>query len=673
MAQVRSAARRLNGLVVASLIAGTCLSLTACESDPPPVTRNTQVIVRDVPTVLTNTIGASTTINGTDPIVVFGYGIVVGLNGTGGQILDEALASQIETEMTRRDISPSINYEGSAINGMTPKQMLRDKNVAVVLVQAAIPPAAPKGLPFDAYVTAINATSLEGGTLWTTDMYIQTGPVGTLGGLRGRRLANARGPVFINPFVDPAGDADGVNRRTGRVLAGGSVVEPLKMEILLDEQSHARARRMADAINTRFPEESGTRGKIAMGRTGQSIALQVPSSMMDNAGDFVQIVRHLPVDYSNPDLYAKRYTEALRDQPWLASELGYCLLAVGGDSAVRFSRELYDFPEVVPRMTALRVGARLGDHKTADYLIKTARTGIGPERLEAIDLLTDIDAGPQIDLALRELLESRELLIRVAAYEALATRAQGIARRKALREAAAIARASGELTINNPTHRDVLMRGAIPGNNIQGVSRTIIGDKFQLDRVPFGEPMIYVTQQGQPRIVLFGSNMALDKPTLVNAWEDRLMIAADSNSPKHRVYYRDYRNGQTSTNEIESSVDSLIAFLARQSSPEDPRPGLNMSYSEVVGVLYAVHQKRGALYAFATESDKLRAQLAEAAKASAPKIRPETPAEKEMLLVEQPSPEEVANTKPTELPKPRIIPVVRPNPIAPEQRKPTQE
>jgi flagellar basal body P-ring protein FlgI len=659
-----AAFRRPVGVFVGLL---TACAISACESTPPVKPRRTEPVVRDVPSVLVNTIGASTSLNGTEAVIVYGYGVVVGLNGTGGDILDEALAAQIELEMNRRDISATLDYEGYAIQGKSPKDLLRDKNVAVVLVQAAVPPAAPKGLPFDVYVTAINASSLEGGMLWTTDMYIQTGSAGTIGGLKGRRLASARGPVFINPFGDPAQEGDGVSRRTGRVLAGGSVAEPLKIEILLDEPSHARTRRMAEAINTRFPEEAGDRGKTAMGRNSESLGLQVPSSMVDNAGDFVQIVRHLQVDMSAPDLYAKRYVDALKEQPWLSGELGYCLLAVGGDPAIRFVRELYDYPEAVPRITALRVGARLGDHKTAEYLIKSAQTGNGPERFEAIELLASVDGGPNIDLALRNLLASRELLVRVTAYESLLSRAQGSARKRAIREAAALARASGDYALTNPSHREVLLRGAIPGNNIQGVRREIVGDKFQLDIVPYGEPMVYVTQQGQPRIVLFGgegkAGIKLESPSLVSAWDDRLILASEEGSPVHRVYYRDYRSGKTYRQETDDSLEHLIAFFARKSSPEDPRPGLDMTYSEVVGALYALHQSRGVICVFASEKEKLKAKFAEAARSTAPKVRPETAADREaMMVVEQPTAEDVkkAEGRPTAVPRPKIIPVIRP-------------
>jgi hypothetical protein len=453
------------------------------------------------------------------------------------------------------------------------------------------------------------------------------------------------------------------------------VVEPLKMEILLDEPSHARTRRIAEAINTRFPEELGDRGKTAMGRSGQSIALRVPGSFTDNAGDFVQIVRHLQIDTASPDLYAKRYVDALRDQPWLANEVGYSLLAIGGDSAIRHARTLYEYPEVVPRLTALRVGAILSDHEAAEPLIRTAQTGTGPERLDAIDLLAGIDGGPGIDIALREMLGSRELLVRVAAYESLVSRAQGMARKRAMREAIARARASGSMTLNDQSHRDVLLRGAIPGNNIQGVRREIVGDRFQLDVIPYGDPLIYVTQQGQPRIVLFGSGLKLESPCLVTAWEGRLIVASDSEAGKHSLYYRDYRTGKTYRQDLAPSVEELVQFLARKSTPEDPRPGLDMTYSEVVGALYALHQGRGIICGFASESDKLRAQLAEASRSAAPQARPETPADREaMLVIEQPTPEEARKEaeRLAESPKAppkrsKIVPVIRPQT---EQPKP---
>ena len=58
---------------------------------------------------------------------------------------------------------------------------------------------------------------------------------------------------------------------------------------------------------------------------------------------------------------------------------------------------------------------------------------------------------------------------------------------------------------------------------VQGIRRQSIGadpqnPKFILDLVPEGEPLIYITQSGLPRIVLFGSNLKLRRPMSVVAW-----------------------------------------------------------------------------------------------------------------------------------------------------------
>lgn len=614
--------------------------------------------VREVPAVLTNTIGSLASFNGADPVVVYGYGIVVGLNGTGGGILDDGLAAMMEREMNIRDLTG----QGSPFQGMSPRQILRDKNIAVVLVQAAVPPASPKGLNFDAYVSALNATSLEGGQLWSTDLFVQSGPPGTIGSSRGRRLAIARGPIFINPFSDPAVDSDGVSRRQGRVLDGGSVRDPLKLEIRLDEPSHARARRMVESINTRFPEEPGMTSPVAMGRNGQSIAIAVPPSFASRPAEFVRVLQGLPVDMLSAVQYAQRYADTMKSEPWLADQLAFCLMGVGGDEAIRFARELYEISDETPRVAALRAGARLGDHRAASPLIKTALESTGPARLEAIELLAEINAGPDVDLTLRRLLESREMLIRVAAYESLAKRARGMATTHALLEARSAQATQAASVPELVTHKDVLFRGTIPGNNIQGIRREIVADKFQLDIVEGGEPMIYITQQGQPKIVLFGGSMPLRKPTLSAAWNNRLMVAADPSDARHRVYYQDYRTGQTFKSEVDSNLESLIRLLAHTPSAEDPSPGLGMTYSEVVGALFSLHQQRGVICAFATESDKLRAKLLEAARAPTERVRPETPEDREaMKVIEQPKTdaERPAPTA-TEPAKPKIIPIIRP-------------
>ena len=89
--------------------------------------------------------------------------------------------------------------------------------------------------------------SLEGGRLWTTDL--RFGEPAVFGAIKTRTLAEAAGAVFINPF-SPGGNSDGgqVTRTIGRVMGGGVVTDPLAMEMVLDNESHARARSVVPVV-----------------------------------------------------------------------------------------------------------------------------------------------------------------------------------------------------------------------------------------------------------------------------------------------------------------------------------------------------------------------------------------------------------------------------------------
>jgi Flagellar P-ring protein len=646
--------------------AASLISLAACDS-PPKRLRTVTPVVRDVPSALRGTVGAEATIIGVDPIVVSGYGIVVGLNGTGGGILNERIAATMEREMALKGITKSNDAVNSAVASKTPRQLLRDPNVAVVLVQASIAPGSPEGSTFDVFVRAMNATSLEGGTLWTTDLTI--GDATPIGGFKTRNIAQARGPIFLNPFSEPGKEDSGISRSVGRVLDGGLVTQPLQLLIQMDNVSFDRARAIAGAINSRFPEGPGDDGPPARGRSGGNIdtgqggqiGLRIPTVWRDNPVQFLNLIRCLQIDPMFPEEYARRYTEALKKEPALGVELAYCLEAIG-PKALPFTRDLYEYPEIVPRMVALRAGAKLGDPRAADSLRDLAVNGEGPIRTEAIELLAEIDAGPTIDQALRELTMATELTTRISAYEALAKRAAGAQLTRAIR-------AQRNRLDNDPralprplTHLEELSKMAFPSGTIQGISREVVAGKFILDIVPFGEPMVYITQQGRPRIVVFGVRPELDRSALVSTWSDRLMLDAEGAADKVRVYYRDFRSERVTKHEMQRDLIEFIRFLAHDPTSADPRAGLGLNYSEVVGALYAIHQAKGTRAAFATERDKLLAQLLEAQAGTILAERPEGEEDRRRLeIFKQP---DVALSLPAPgergSPKPQVVPIAPP-------------
>lgn len=643
---------------VAGIAALLGLLLAGCGSSPPPKATRVTPVVRNIPAPLRGTVGTEVTFEGIDPVLVSGYGLVVGLKGTGGQTLPDRIFATMEREIGLKGIGKGSDLEGTPLEGKTPRQVLRDPNTAVVLVEAAIPPGAPLYASFDVYVTALNATSLEGGRLYTADMSI--GDPKTFGGYQTLRIAAARGPVFINPFSEPGKEIEGVGATKGRILDGGIVTNPLKIRMALDNPSHVRARAIVSAINSRFPEGPGDRGAAAVGVNDGNIALQVPSRYRERSGEFLEIVRHVQVDQSYPEEYARRYVQGIQNEPQLADELSMCLIGLG-DKAVPFVRDLYEFPEIRPRMAGLRAGALLGDARCADHLKRMAMVGNGPERTDSIALLGEIDAGPTVDLALRDLLNERELTVRVTAYESLAKRAERAdLQRRVMMEA--------NKPVGEPTadlnQLQLLTRKQLPPGMLQGVQREMVPGKFVLDVVPVGDPLVYVTQQRLPRIVLFGAQPRLKNPLLVSTWSDRLMLTAEEGESSPRLYYRDARSQAVTTQTVSPDLRELVLFMSHDPTPESPMPGLSLTYSEVVGALYAINRAGGMTATFTTERDKLRADLLRASRAAKEQERPETSKDIPEVVVFDPSPEAEMPTE-EKAAKPEIVPI---KPVDPKKK-----
>jgi len=484
----------------------------------------------------------------------------------------------MEKEMAARGVGQISRGFGE----MTPNQLLNDPNTTVVLVRAAIPPGAPEGTRFDVFVQTLpgaSATSLEGGRLWTTDLFRGNF---TPGGPTSMTIAHASGQIFINPFTDPAkSEIDAVSRTSGRILNGGVDIKPLDLLLVLDNPSHARARSIVSAINAKFPQDPGDRHAIAMGRSEEIIQLYVPKRYQDDTPRFVQLLMHTRLEQLYPQEYALRYARALREQPELAESLMWSLQAVG-KPALPELRRLYDYSELAPRLAALEAGAGLEDPLVEPHLIELAKNGPAVVRTHAIELLGKLKPDPSTNIAIRSFLDSEEMDVRIAAYESLRERFD------------------------------------------PAIIRTYVEDKFILDSVPFGDPMIYVTQQGRPRIVVFGKDLELNRPALVTAWDDRLMFNADSPTDDLRVYYRDFKTNKVTTAKVKVALPKVVELLAHKSTPEAPAPGLDLTYSEVVGALHEIWKANGFPGAFVAEQDRLMADLYRSTQTLAADERPET-------------------------------------------------
>lgn len=171
-----------------------------------------------------------------------GYGLVVGLAGTGDRIRNVPFTQESLQSMLER---MGVNVRGTD---------LRTLNVAAVSITATLPPFARAGSSIDVQISALgDAVSLQGGTLLASP----------LKGLDGEIYAVAQGPVAVSGFA-AQGAAARLNRGvlTSARIASGAIVErevpyalgqAQSLKLALRNPDFTTAQRIAAAIDRRFP------------------------------------------------------------------------------------------------------------------------------------------------------------------------------------------------------------------------------------------------------------------------------------------------------------------------------------------------------------------------------------------------------------------------------------
>lgn len=567
-------------LLTSSLLVG-CSGIEKAPPQPESARVNRSIQL-DVPQIMRGTIASEAIIDGYNPVVVRGYGLVVGLNGTGSRQLPPSVRAYMVQEMARH----GIGSESQGMGNIKPEAMLDSPDTAVVIVEARIPPGAAKGSQFDVRVYVdprTGATSLEGGRLYTAELR-PTRPGETLpstGSRQAGAIAQAQGPIFINPFAEPGSTAlDTIDRRTGRIMNGGVMTKSVVMKLQLANPSHVRASILQSAINSRFPQERGQVAPTARGESDGLIELTVPPSFVGREDEFVELVNHTTISQAATEAAAMSVRRALEATPGFARAASWRWYAMG-ERAIPTIVDLYDYPEELPRGAALRAGAYLNDARVVPHLIDMATNASMESRFEAIRLLGEMRLNPRIDLALRQLLDDENTEIRLSAYEALAKR------------------------------RD------------PSIERHGVGHNFFVDIVTSSKPMIYITQTGEPRIVLFGRDLDIDRPATLGAWSNRLMLKADSGDSKVEVYYRDEDADQGVVHLVEPDLVDFIAFLGHRTTPEQPQPGLGLTYAQTVGALHQIWRK-GLIHAdFRAEQDRILAAILDTERTMDVESRPE--------------------------------------------------
>lgn len=191
-----------------------------------------------------------------------GYGLVVGLDGTGDQTT--------QTPFTVQSIMSMLQQKGIT---MPPGTQLQLKNVAAVMVTASLPAFAQPGQTIDITVSSMgNAKSLRGGTLLMTPLQ----------GADGQVYAMAQGNLVVGGAgASGGGSSVTVNHLSVGKVTGGATVERAvpstlgadnQIRLELKEADFSNAARVTEAINDKFGPG------VATALDGRVIRVRTPSS-----------------------------------------------------------------------------------------------------------------------------------------------------------------------------------------------------------------------------------------------------------------------------------------------------------------------------------------------------------------------------------------------------------
>ena len=211
---------------------------------------------------------------------LIGYGLVVGLAGTGDRRQTVFSAQSLANLLERMGVS-------------VPATAIQVKNTAAAMVTANLPPFAQPGSRLDVTVAAIgDAANLQGGLLLLT----------SLRGADGQVYAVAQGPVVTGGFVaGQSGNRQTLNHPTvGRVPNGGIVERAAPsaavgsaVNLQLHTADFSTAARVAAAINKHFPESSSG---IAHAQNAALVRVGIPQSYASRPVEFIAELETVSVE-----------------------------------------------------------------------------------------------------------------------------------------------------------------------------------------------------------------------------------------------------------------------------------------------------------------------------------------------------------------------------------------
>lgn len=502
--------------LVAVVVASSCSQPFIRSQSPEPT--------GELPIKNTKVVGDYAVAFGMFPAKIEGVAWVNDLPGTGSDPEPGPYRDQLISEM-------------KSLKVHNPNGLLASNRASLVLVRGFLRPGIQEGDHFDVEVrvpTRSGTTSLSGGWLMParlTEMAVLGGSV-----REGHVLAIAQGPLLVDPGTEKQGQ---VAACRARVLGGGIAKKsrPLALVLKPDHQSVAVSSQIGQAINRRFHTfVNGTKQGVANPKDDEHVDLIVHPRYKDNVERYMKVIRSIAMK-ETPGEQATRLVSLERAllHPFTVDAAALQLEAIGKEAVPVLMKGL-ESTDAEIRFYAAEALAYLDVKEAAAPLAEAAREvpAFRAYALAALSAMDEFAAGE----ALRGLLDLPSNETRYGAFRAL--------------------------WAMNP--RDALVRGEN------------LGDQFSYHVVDsIGPPMIHVTRNYRPEVVLFGQDQCFETPLILEAGRNIMLNGKDDRVTISRFV----ANEPDQKRVVSTSVNEVIRALVE----------LGATYPDIVQVLQQAKSK----------------------------------------------------------------------------------
>ena len=306
-----------------------------------------------------------------------GYGLVVGLNGTGDNVKS--------IDFTKESLVSMLDQIGINARG----GQIKAKNIAAVMVTANFPPFGRQGSRIDVMVSAMgDAKNLQGGTLIATPLV----------GADGNVYAVAQGQIAVGALSARGNSGSSVSKgvpTSGRI-ANGAIIEneiPFELNSLknitlaLRNPDFTTARRVSDAINALI----GINSAKAIDPT--TVTLEIPEAYRNNAVELMTKIEQLKVQ---PDQLAKVVIDETSGIIVIGKDVRINKLAIAqGNLTIRIS-EIPFLSQPLPfsdGQTVMTTASAIDINESVDSKLSVLETGVNLQEL--VDGLNALGVSPR--------------------------------------------------------------------------------------------------------------------------------------------------------------------------------------------------------------------------------------------------------------------------------------